>query len=97
MKRIRGFLNFNPYLKDPEFTQATVQLSKSFKLNDIKSKDIAVMSGLIQYPKKWEKHTDIFQAILEEFRENFVQNKKVFFLFDASTEGFSPNIQRTIF
>tara|TARA_Y200000002_G_scaffold247232_1_gene204588 strand:- start:1948 stop:3228 length:1281 start_codon:yes stop_codon:yes gene_type:complete len=90
MKRIRGFLNFNPYLKDPEFTQATVQLSKSFKLNDIKSKDIAVMSGLIQYPKKWEKHTDIFQAILEEFRENFVQNKKVFFLFDASTEGFSP-------
>ena len=88
MKRIRGFFNFNPYLQDPEFTQTTVHLQKAFKQLEIPSKDIAVMSGLIQYPK-WVKDSDFWQYVNKTYRKEFERNKTQFFVFDASTEGFS--------
>jgi hypothetical protein len=44
--------------------------------------------GLLQYPK-WTATSDIFQFINPDHLKK-MQNKESFFVFDASTEGFSP-------
>ena len=88
MKRIRGFLKFNPYLQDPTYTQTTVQLQEAFRQNNIKEDDITIMSGLIKYPRSWSG-CDLWGYVDDHYQKQFMEDKNIFFLFDASTEGFS--------
>lgn len=88
MKRIRGFLRFNSFVQDPEFTQTTVELEKAFRTNTIVHDDITVITVLIGYPK-WYPDTDFFTYVKKKVQNQMKEDKKCFFLFDASTEGFS--------
>jgi hypothetical protein len=88
MKRIRGFLRFNSFVQDPEFTQTTVELEKAFRTNEIVHDDITVITVLIGYPK-WYPDTDFFTYVKKKVQNQMKEDKKCFFLFDASTEGFS--------
>ena len=83
------FLTRNQYVVEPTFTLTTVNLREAFVLNQIPSDDITVMCVLISYPKQWTTTTDIFQYIKPKARKKLRKNKKTFFVFDASTEGFS--------
>jgi hypothetical protein len=67
------------------FTQL---LQEHFTLHDSKISEVQYIHGLLRYPA-WSDNTDIFQFIKKKFRK-MLQMKKVFFVFDASTEGFSP-------
>jgi hypothetical protein len=62
----------------------------SVRLNNFsdKFKKFNFIHGLLQYPH-WTSDADLFGNISEE---NLIklQNKEIFFIFDASTEGFSP-------
>ena len=88
MKRTRGFLRFNSFVQDPEFTQTTVELERAFRTNDIVHDDITVVTVLIGYPK-WYPDTDFFTYVKKKVQNQKKEDKKCFFLFDASTEGFS--------
>ena len=88
MKRTRGFLRFNSFVQDPEFTQTTVELERAFRTNDIVHDDITVVTVLIGYPK-WYPDTDFFTYVKKKVQNQMKEDKKCFFLFDASTEGFS--------
>jgi hypothetical protein len=88
MKRTRGFLRFNSFVQDPEFTQTTVELERAFRTNDIVHDDITIVTVLIGYPK-WYPDTDFFTYVKKRVQNQMKEDKKCFFLFDASTEGFS--------
>jgi hypothetical protein len=51
--------------------------------------------GLLQYPK-WTADSDIFQFIDGEYLKK-MQDGESFFVFDASTEGFSPTVEFPFF
>ena len=89
MEHVHGFLTQNQYVVEPTFTLTTVNLREAFVLNQIPSDDITVMCVLISYPKQWTTTTDIFKYIKPKARKRLRKNKKTFFVFDASTEGFS--------
>jgi len=88
MKRTRGFLRFNSFVQDPEFTQTTVELERAFRTNNIVHDDITIVTVLIGYPK-WYPDTDFFTYVKKRVQNQMKEDKKCFFLFDASTEGFS--------
>ena len=47
MKRIRGFLRWNSFVQDPEFTQTTVELARAFRENNIEDTDISIITCLL--------------------------------------------------
>ena len=59
---------------DPE---GTIEYSKKYFIH-----------GLLKYPL-WEPNVDIFQFLKKEYLE-LLKNNEAYFIFDASTEGFSP-------
>jgi len=52
--------------------------------------------GLLKYPDSWPSDLDLFQYVKPEYLE-LLKNKKCFFIFDASTEGFSSLIDYPFF
>lgn len=87
MIKITNGLQENPYLQncdDTVFTTMLREMSYSLKLHD----KISYIHGLLRYPQ-WTDTVDLFQFIsIENLQE--IQLKKMFFVFDSSTEGFSP-------
>jgi hypothetical protein len=63
-------------------------LEKAFRTNEIVHDDITVITVLIGYPK-WYPDTDFFTYVKKKVQNQMKEDKKCFFLFDASTEGFS--------
>ncbi len=88
MKRIRGFLKFNSFVQDPEFTQTTVELERAFRTYNIEHSDITLITVLIGYPK-WYPDSDFWNYVKRKVQNQMREDKKCFFIFDASTEGFS--------
>jgi len=64
--------------------QVIVQNKSMFRLLQNKN----YIHGLLNYPD-WSKGYDIFSHIKPEYLKQ-LQNKEAYFVFDASTEGFSP-------
>lgn len=83
-------LKENPYLDNCYNTVFTSLLEQVInqELSLKKFKSFSYVHGLLKYPK-WSKDSDIFSFIKKEHLEK-IQDKKSFFIFDASTEGFSP-------
>ena len=88
MKRIRGFLRWNSFVQDPEFTQTTVELARAFRENNIEDTDISIITFLIAYPK-WYPDSDFWTYVKRKVQNQMREDKKTFFVFDSSTEGFS--------
>jgi len=85
---VKGFLLKNWWVQCPLSTCSSVKLQEAFQKNQTKTDDLTIYQVLIQYPK-WEKDTNIFGLMNHRHLKNFKKNKKTFFIFDASTEGFS--------
>jgi len=92
MEKIQDALIENPYIASCQDTVFTVLLKHRFSHNTEKYKRLKSKSyihGLLQYPHKWSAETDIFQYIKPKIFKR-MKKHKWFFVFDASTEGFSP-------
>ena len=88
MNFVKGFLLKNEWVSAPFSTCSSVKLREAFTKNQTKTDDITIYQVLIKYPK-WEKDTNIFGWMDHRSRKEFKKNPKSFFIFDASTEGFS--------
>lgn len=80
----------NEFLSNCNDTVFTMLVRESISKNDeLKPLNNFTMAhGLLSYPQ-WNSNSDIFQYLSKEVISN-LQQKKCFFVFDASTEGFSP-------
>jgi hypothetical protein len=90
MLKILNSLSENPFLNNCPSTVFTVLLDEEVSQNPqfSKLKTIQYTHGLLKYPRKWENDDDLFCYLsLESIK--LLQDKKIFFVFDASTEGFS--------
>ena len=90
MLKILNSLSKNPFLNNCPSTVFTVLLDEEVSQNPqfSKLKTIQYTHGLLKYPRKWENDDDLFCYLsLESIK--LLQDKKIFFVFDASTEGFS--------
>lgn len=96
MNVIQDFLSFNQWVYTPKSTQTMVCLNEAFENSKINHKDIDVYPVLIQYPP-WTAKSDFFQYIKPKARKQLRKNPNAFFIFDASTEGFSPVADSTPF
>jgi len=99
MKKLDNVLRENPYLRECRMTVFTSMLCAAFvdnpNLDKIKDKSFA--HGLICYPPQWTSKTDIFQYLDTKTLKG-MQSNEIFFVFDASTEGFSPTtLQKPFF
>jgi hypothetical protein len=81
----------NEYIGNCRDTVFTMMVRDSIQqhLTSQKFKDLNYVQGLLQYPPRWKPDTDIFSYISKDSLKR-IQNKTCFFIFDASTEGFSP-------
>jgi hypothetical protein len=89
MKKIQEAIIKNPFIDNTEDTIFTVLLRNVLNNElEIKPKRNRFIHGLIKYPQ-WGKDTDIFQYIKPKYLE-LLKSNQAYFIFDASTEGFSP-------
>ena len=90
MIKISKGLSINPYLGNCEDTVFTVMIRDATREHQYseKFKKTKYIHGLLQYPA-WSQQSDIFTYISEENLTS-LRNDNAFFIFDASTEGFSP-------
>lgn len=92
MKMIMNSLIENQYIRNCKDTIFTMLLREAITQNPVKTvhlKNSQYIHGLLSYPPRWETTTDIFQYIKPEHL-NKLQNSDCYFVFDSSTEGFSP-------
>lgn len=96
MKKISDGLIENNFLGDCKNTVFTSLMEESFISPTISHlRDFYYVHGLLLYPH-WTPTSDIFQFINLDSLE-LIKKKKCFFIFDASTEGFSPTKQFPFF
>ena len=91
MIKIQNALLENPYLSNQTNTSFTVLLEETVKQNVqfYRLKNLKYVHGLIKYPEYWPYDADLFQYLSADVLE-LIRLKKAYFIFDASTEGFSP-------
>ena len=87
----------NPFMRECKDTIFTVLLRHEFveRPSTMKLKRVKYVHALLDYAQ-WRRDSDIFQFIKPEFLK-FLQQGKIFFVFDASTEGFSPIYEMPFF
>lgn len=98
MIKIQDALYDNPFLSNQEMTSFIVLLNETIRENMHfhKLKKIKYIHGLLKYPKMWPVDIDLFGFIKPDHLES-LKKKEIFFVFDASTEGFSPFIDVPFF
>ena len=86
----------NVFLRQVESALSCDKLLQAFKRHNLYDPEILLLHGLIGYPG-WKKNTDVFQFLHKKYLKKLRVNPKVFFIFDASTEGFSTIYGHTPF
>jgi len=95
MKKIKNSLANNDYIGNCEDTVFSVLLRdpstqiKHKKFSNRSINNFYYIHSLLKYPPRWKPDTDIFQFINKESIVK-LQKNQAFFVFDSSTEGFSP-------
>ena len=95
MPKILESLKNSDYLVNTSHTCFTILVEQILNQEGIDSKKFRYVHGLLQYAK-WHNNSDIFQYVSKECIQQ-LQQKQIFFIFDASTEGFSPIYQQPFF
>jgi len=96
MKKIQKAIESNRYIKNTESTIFTVLLDKVLHENpNIKLDKECYVHALLGYPK-WYKNSDIF-CYIKDKPLRMLQKGKAYFVFDASTEGFSTLYDQPFF
>ncbi len=98
MIKIQNALTDNPFLSNQEITSFVVLLDEVIRENIHfrKLKKLKYIHGLLKYPESWPLDLDLFGFIKPEYIES-LRKKELYFIFDASTEGFSPLIDFPFF
>ncbi len=98
MIKIQNALFDNPFLSNQEMTSFIVLLNEIIRENMHfhKLKKIKYIHGLLKYPHIWSNQLDLFGFIKPEHLES-LRREELYFIFDASTEGFSPIIDTPFF
>ena len=78
----------NDYLNNTAHTVFTMMIDEIDPNKFLNYNKKYYIHGLIKYPK-WSVDADLFKYMLPKYLE-MLQNNQCYFLFDASTEGFSP-------
>lgn len=91
MKKIPNGLRQNKYLKNCEDTVFTMMIREELAVNQSfkKLENFYYVHGLLDYPEVWLPDLDLF-SFMSENDLQLLKQRKIFFIFDASTEGFSP-------
>jgi hypothetical protein len=89
--KISNTIVSNEYIGNCQDTVFTMMVRNSIQENSSsqKFKNLNYIHGLLLYPPRWQNNTDIFSYIPKKILRH-IQNKTCFFIFDSSTEGFSP-------
>lgn len=95
MSRISDSYRDNPYIRDTNGTVFTFLFEESIKQFYGNQKELQYIHGLISY-NIYNKNSDLFQYINDHYLED-LKKKKIFFVFDASVEGYSPILQIPLF
>ena len=90
------YIKPNVYVREVHSSLALEKLQEGFKQNDIWDPDIRCFHALIKYPE-WNRQIDLFQFLNKKLIKKLRKNPKFFYLFDASTEGFSTLYGNTPF
>lgn len=88
MRLIKGFLTLNDYVSSPMSTLTGQKLGQTFYESKFEHDDLTILQVLIKYPK-WEPEIPLFKYIRWQHLKQLKKDPKTFFIFDASTEGFS--------
>jgi len=96
MKKLQKAIESNIYIHNTESTIFTVLLDKVLHENpDIELGKECYVHALLGYPK-WCKDSDIF-CYIKDKPLRLLQKNKAYFVFDASTEGFSTLYDQPFF
>ena len=98
MIKIQDALYDNPFLSNQEMTSFLVLFGEVVRehIHFRKLKKLKYIHGLLKYPILWPPGLDLFYFIKPEYLE-LLKKKEIYFVFDASTEGFSPIIDNPFF
>ena len=98
MIKIQDALFENPFLSNQEITSFIVLLDEVLRENIhfYRLRKLTYIHGLLKYPERWPLDLDLFGFIKPELLQK-LKNKELFFIFDASTEGFSPFFETPFF
>ena len=98
MIKIQDALFENPFLSNQEITSFIVLFDEVLRENIHfhRLRKLQYIHGLLKYPERWPLDLDLFGFIKPELLQK-LKNKELFFMFDASTEGFSPLFETPFF
>lgn len=98
MIKIQDALHDNPFLSNQEITSFLVLFNEVIRnhVHFRKLKKLKYIHGLLKYPTTWPINLDLFYFIKPEYLD-LLKKKEIYFIFDASTEGFSPVIDTPFF
>jgi hypothetical protein len=96
--KIQDALFDNPFLSNQEITSFVVLFDEVIRENVHfhRLRKLKYIHGLLKYPERWNLNLDLFGFIKPELLQQ-LKNKEIFFIFDASTEGFSPLFETPFF
>lgn len=98
MIKIQNALLDNSFLSNQEITSFIVLFDEVIRENVQfhRFRKSEYIHGLLKYPERWQLDLDLFGFIKPELLQR-LKKKEIFFIFDASTEGFSPLFETPFF
>ena len=93
---VTDYIKRNVYVRKVQSSLASQKFLQAFKDLNLDESNLCLFHVLIKYPQ-WEKDVDLFQFIRKKNVKQLRKDPKTFFLFDASTEGFSTIYGNTPF
>lgn len=82
------YIKRNVYIRQVDSSLASQKLIEAFNRHKCYDPEIKLLHALIKYPK-WHKEVRLFKHLSKKLIKQLRKNPKVFFILDASTEGFS--------
>jgi hypothetical protein len=92
---LKNAFNDNQYLNNTDSSVFTMMINEIDPHRFLNYSKKYFIHGMIKYPL-WEPDTDIFQYLQSQYLE-MLKNNLAYFIFDASTEGFSPLYREPFF
>ena len=93
---VTDYIKRNVYVRKVQSSLASQKFLQAFKDLNIDDSKLCIFHVLIKYPQ-WEKDINLFQFLRKKNLKQLRKDPKTFFLFDASTEGFSTIYGNTPF
>jgi len=93
---VTDYIKRNVYVRKVESSLAAQKFLQAFRDLNIDDPKMCIFHVLIKYPR-WEKDINLFQFMRKKNLKQLRKDPKAFFLFDASTEGFSTIYGNTPF